>query len=147
MSQFETIRLHSKNEVIEVLERLLAEKDPDPENSSKLQREWRVISTCAFDKMSALGREGWDFVLMEWPADVPLFDVTIHNSRISPSLPVEYLHELVSALDLPWIVRVEHIDRIQNGMMVGGEDLRDTLVLKDKVYDWKATSEVKPPGD
>lgn len=134
MSSHEVNRLKSKFEVIEVLQSLFKQS----ELGVDLQAEWKVISSHLEAALGPLGRNGWDFALMDWPAKIPLFNVTINKSSLSPTLFVDQLIDLLTTLNLHWCIRIECLNRIQNDLMVGGDDLRDILVTKDKVYEWVA---------
>ena len=137
MSHYTVNKLQSKFEVIEVLESFLKQNE-NFEAGDDLQEEWRVISSHIEKKLILLGRDGWDFVLMDWPADVPVFNVTINKASLSSALSVDSLVDLLATLDLFWCIRVECLNRIQNNLMVGGDYLRDILVTKDKVYVWES---------
>ena len=75
---------------------------------------------------------------MEWPADVPLFNVSLNNNSLSLALSLDDLASLLSTLHLSWCIRIEQLNRIHNELMIGGDDLRDLLITQNKVYEWKA---------
>jgi len=137
MSHYEVTRLQSKLEVIETLQSLLPH-EPSPDLDDVLETEWQTIESHLSAVLHPLGKEGWDYHLMDWPAKIPVFNVSLNNSSLSLALSLDDLASLLSRLQLPWCIRIEHMNRIQNGLMTGGDALRDLLITQNKVYEWKA---------
>ncbi len=144
MAHYQVTKLSSKFEVIEVLQSLLGHEQWSGV-SDQLQAEWKIISLRLSDVLLGQGKEGWDFALMDWPADVPLFNVSINRATLSAVISIDDLVELLVPLELPWCIRIECLDRIQDNLMVGGDDLRDAVVTKGIVYLWEADAVTKIP--
>lgn len=101
-----------------------------------LHKEWK--SLCEWLSSSLPGVEGWDYSLMDWPTEIPLFDGVANTVETSLSIdPYSICNEL-SKYELPWAVRMECLDRIQNGIMVGGDELGDLVLTKNIIYVWTA---------
>jgi hypothetical protein len=137
MSHCEVTQLQSKLEVIEALQSLL-DHTRTLDLGDVLQTEWQTIQNHLSAVLTPLGKEGWDYNLMEWPADVPLFNVSLNNNSLSLALSLDDLASLLSTLHLSWCIRIEQLNRIHNELMIGGDDLRDLLITQNKVYEWKA---------
>ena len=146
MSHYEVRQLQSKLEVIEVLRSLLNGAQ-QWEAGDGLQTEWQTIESHLSAILTPLGKEGWDFHLMDWPADIPVFNVSLNNSSLSLALSLDDLASLLSRLQLPWCIRIEQLNRIHNGLMTGGDELRDLLITQNKVYEWKAETECNSGQD
>ena len=139
MPQYEVTQLRSPIEVTEALQALLNHA-PTYAADDALHSEWKVIEQHLREGLCIVGQEGWDFVLMDWPAEVPLFNVVLNNPSLSSALSLDNLVSLLATLRFPWCIRIECLNRIQNGLMVGGDVLRDVLVTQNKVLVWEAES-------
>ncbi len=137
MSHYEVSQLQSKIEVIEALQSLL-NRGEQWDAGDSLQTEWQTIQNHLSTILSPLGKDGWDYHLMDWPADVPLFNVSLDSSSLSLALSLDDLVSLLSTLHLPWCIRIEHLNRIHYGLMTAGTEQRDLLITQNKVYEWKA---------
>jgi len=137
MHHYEVRQLQSKIELIETLQALFPH-EPTPGLDDLLQTEWQTIEDHLSAVLTPLGKMGWDYNLMDWPANIPVFNVSLNNNSLSLALSLNDLASLLSTLQLSWCIRIEHLNRIHNGLMTGGDELRDLLITQNKVYEWKA---------
>ena len=118
----EVTKLKSETEVIEALQSLMNHA-PACAAEDALHNEWKVIGQYLREILSLLGQEGWDFDLMDWPAEVPVFNVVLNSTSLSSALSWDQLASLLASFTLPWCIRIEHLNRIQNGLLVGVPDV------------------------
>lgn len=130
-------RLGSRNEILEMLQSLATDFQVLSIEESLMHREWRFLNARMAEMLEPHGREGWDYMLMEWPCDVPLFNLIINAKPLQNCISPVQLHELLSSLTLPWLIRAEFFDRIVDGTMVGGNDLAEWLIDKTRFYFWQ----------
>jgi hypothetical protein len=99
-----------------------------------LHREWRELESWISDRM--IGVPSWDYALMDWPSEIPLFNVVLNNQALQSDLHLEELQHFLAQQTLPWAVRIEWMDRIHGGTMHGGAKLKDCIVQQDSVQVW-----------
>ena len=129
-------RVHSRTDILKVLQSLTDSQEPCVE-ASTMRREWETLNSRTAEVLEPYGQDGWDYVLMEWPNDILLFNLIINSKSLYEYLNPIQIYEIINSLTLPWIVRVEFIDRIVNEAMVGGDDLAEWILDKTRFYSWK----------
>lgn len=130
-------KLASQTEVHDLLKSLL-DHEQVTGSDERLMPEWKVIQQYFSDLLEPHGSHGWDFNLMDWPTDVPIFNVSINQCHLKDAVPLEEVRALLATLQMPWCVRMECLDRIQDGIMVGGKELRDIVITKSRMDGWEA---------
>lgn len=100
-----------------------------------LHEEWRSIEAWMLEHM--VGIPLWDYALMDWPADIPMYNIALQNMALQPGFTIEGIQELLSSMTLDWVVRIEWEDRIQDGIMLGGGKMKDCIVMRDEVHVWE----------
>lgn len=125
----------SEEELVRYLRHLFTPERLALVDEELLHREWRALESWLSDRM--VGMPSWDYSLMDWPVEIPLFDLAINNQALQPNFTLEELQSLLALQTLPWVVRIEWMDRIQEGVMSGGSKLKDCLVQRDRVDVWQ----------
>jgi hypothetical protein len=132
---FPTFTLQSKIDVIEKLKALFVNYRPGG-NDDTLHREWNHVKNLLLPFLR--GVDGWDYSTMDWPTDIPLFNITTNSVAAASAIEIEQVGRGLQSLHLPWVVRIESYDRLCEGVMIGGEELRDLILTKDAIYLWEA---------
>lgn len=132
--------MESKLAVLGLLRTLFS--DRSEADQELLHKEWKTIREWLSSNLP--GVEGWDYSLMDWPTEIPLFDGVANTVGISQSIDPCNICKELSKYELPWVVRMECLDRIQNGIMVGGDELGDLVLTKNIIYVWAAQPEKLP---
>lgn len=82
-----------------------------------------------------VGREGWDYALYEWDADGHFVIVISRYDLFSRELLL-VLSSLIKTLASVWLVKIEVMDSIKDGIMYCGEYMGIFLIEEDGVTAW-----------
>jgi hypothetical protein len=126
------IEISSEIELTERLQSMLA--TPSKADDELLHAEWMKL----LGNIRALmqGTEGWDYSLMEWPTDVPLFNICMNSISTASAIHLSEFWKLLQDTKLSWVIRIEFYDRIREGVMYGGDGLQDILLTKNEAHIW-----------
>ena len=119
----------------EVCEEKVRALDANDYDENLLEVDLEKLHAFVDEAFEGVGREGWDYTLYEWDAD-GFFVIVISNYRLFSRELLFSLSSLVKILASVWLVKIEVMDSIKDGIMYGGEDMGLFLIEEDEITAW-----------
>jgi hypothetical protein len=104
----------------------------------QIQHEWSVLNAHAVEHFKPKGSEGWDYNLMDWPKEIPLYNISLNSRALKTAVTWNNISAWLADTNLDWRVRVELYDSIQGGTMTLGACLGEMLVARNTASCWGA---------
>lgn len=131
------IRVISWDQIFELLDskfRTLMASGPFP----GIEEEWRVILDCFNTMLAPHGSEPWEFVLMMFAPEIPVFNVCFNLKSLTDCVDWDLLESVLATLRLPWVIQIEFYDMIDGTVMSGGDKIREAVVADGALHVWDA---------